>query len=370
MGRIKDQYTCLPSSEPPSGGFPPLSLERIVSDPRVTGLGSCWHLKAGKRREKKLVKGSKWPQSPSPLTVDPFVFLCLAMGIPAPPQMLSPFLPCRPLLFASQWIYSPPYLILIKAPFSLPPQHNQLKKNELVSHCFYHFGSKRMLCLARSAPSQKMNQQLLWQKLFPEWGNRDKKKTGQGEVSVVGIASPPPPRGTSLPFTGEGSPAAGGASPSAPSMAAGPGGAILWAVLAGGCCPRLCPAGGAAGRGVPAPWWGAGGSGKARATQIPAGLPESPVSARQVAGRLCRPNDRETLICPGTALWRGLPCTHPREKDELFLCVLMDLDPYLAVLSGNLARIIHSTLWAARSWRRQWFTVPPDHCHPLSLSNN
>lgn len=245
MGRIKDQYTCLPSSEPPSGGFPPLSLERIVSDPRVTGLGSCWHLKAGKRREKeKLVKGSKWPQSPSPLTVDPFVFLCLAMGISAPPQMLSPFLPCRPLLFASQWIYSPPYLILIKAPFSLPPQHNQLKKNELVSHCFYHFGSKRMLCLARSAPSQKMNQQLLWQKLFPEWGNRDKKKTGQGEVSVVGIASPPPPRGTSLPFTGEGSPAAGGASPSAPSMAAGPGGAILWAVLAGGCLPAAVPGGG------------------------------------------------------------------------------------------------------------------------------
>lgn len=300
----------------------------------------------------------------------PLCFSLFGDGYSAPPQMLSPLLPCRPLLFASQWIYSPPYLILIKAPFSLPPQHNQLKKNELVSHCFYHFGSKRMLCLARSAPSQKMNQQLLWQKLFPEWGNRDKKKTGQGEVSVVGIASPPPPRGTSLPLTGEGSPAAGGASPSAPKMAAGPGGAILWAVLAGGSCPQLCPGGRAAGRGVPAPWQGAGGSGKVRATQIPAGLPESPVSARQVVGRLCRPNDRETLICPRTALWHGLPCAHPWEKDELFLCVLMDLDPYLAVLSGNLARIIHSMLWAARSWRRQWFTVPPDHCHPLSLSNN
>lgn len=140
----------------------------------------------------------------------PLCFLCLVMGIPTLPQMLSPFLPCRALLFASQCIYSPPYLILIKAPCSPPLQHNQLKKNELVSHCFYHFGSKWMLCLARSAPSQKMNQQLLWQKLFPEWGNRDKKKTGQGGVSVMGTASPSLPWGMSLPFAEEGSPAAGG----------------------------------------------------------------------------------------------------------------------------------------------------------------
>lgn len=106
------------------------------------------------------MEGSKGPQSPSALTTDSLVFLYLVMVIPVPPQMLSPFLPSRSLLFASQWIYSPPYLILIKAPIS-PPPHNQLKKNELVSHCFYHFGSKQMLCLARSAPSQKMNQQLL-----------------------------------------------------------------------------------------------------------------------------------------------------------------------------------------------------------------
>lgn len=101
---------------------------------------------------------------------------------------------------------------------------------------------------------------------------------------------------------------------------------------------------GAVGRGAPVPWQGAGGVGKARVTQIPAGLPESPVSARQVMGRVCRSINQETLICPGTAQWCGLLCTHPWEKDESCLWVLMDLNPHLFVLSTNLARIIHSTL--------------------------
>lgn len=269
---MKDQYTCLPSSEPCSGGFSPLSPEGMVLDLKVTGLGSCWYLKGRKCREKeKLVKGSKQPRSPSPLTMDPFVFLCLVMDIPELPQMLSPLLPCRALLFASQWIYLPPYLILIKLPFSPPPlKPNRLKKNELVSHCFYHFGSKRMLCLACSAPSQKMNQQLLWQKLFPEWGNRDKKKTGQGEVSAVGTASPQPPWRTSLPFTGEGNSAAGEDNPHPPVWRHGQEVSFCDGV-GQGLLPMAVPRRGAVGRGAPVPWPGAGGLGIARVTQIPAG---------------------------------------------------------------------------------------------------
>lgn len=121
MERIKDQYICLPSLEPSLGGFSPLNVEGKVLGLRVTGLGSCCHLDGGKCRDEKLVKGSKGPQSPSPLAMDSLIFLCLVMSIPAPPQMPSPFLPSRALLLASQQIYSPPYLILIKAPIS--PHH-------------------------------------------------------------------------------------------------------------------------------------------------------------------------------------------------------------------------------------------------------
>lgn len=124
MERIKDQYTCLLSLEPSLGGFSPLSLEGKVLDLRVTGKSPGKLLTSGwwkVERQEVGEGGSKGPQSPSSLPVDCLVFLCLVMVIPAPPQMLSPFLPSRALLFAFQWIYSPPYLILIKTPIS--PHH-------------------------------------------------------------------------------------------------------------------------------------------------------------------------------------------------------------------------------------------------------
>lgn len=147
-----------------------------------------------------------------------------------------------------------------------------------------------------------------------------------------------------MPFAGEGNPAAGRASPLAPRHGSGARKHHFVTGAGRGLLSVAMPGRGAAGRGAPAPWQRAGGLGKARVTQTPAGLPESPGSAMQAVGCLCRHIDQETVFCPRTVLWCGLLCACPWENDELFLCVLTDLDPYLAVLSCNLARVIHSTL--------------------------
>lgn len=134
-----------------------------------------------------------------------------------------------------------------------------------------------------------------------------------------------------MPFAGEGNLATGGTSPLTPSMGLG---APFrdWGQLGAA----------AVGQGAPAPWWGAGVSGTARVTHIAAGLPKGCISDRWVTGQFCRHIDQETLVCPGTALWCGLLCACPWKKDELFLRVLLDLDPYLVTLSGNLAHFIHA----------------------------
>lgn len=196
-----------------------------------------------------------------------------------------------------------------------------------------------MLCLAHWAPCQKMNQQLLWQKLFPEWGNRDKKKTGQEEVSAVGIASPSLPWDKSLPFAGEGNMATGGTSPLTPSMGLG---APFrdWGQLGAAACGRA--------------WEGSGG------TRCPSTLVGSwcfrdsksdphchrssqRLCLRQVGGRavLQAHWSRNTcLFWDCTMVWFALRLSV--EKGWIILRVLLDLDPYLVTLSGNLAHFIHA----------------------------
>lgn len=196
------------------------------------------------------------------------------------------------------------------------PPHNQLKKNELVSHCFYHFGSKQMLCLACSAPSQKMNQQLLWQKLFSWMGKQRKKENRPGGGVCSGHCQPPITMGNVF--------------------------ALHWGRWRGWRCPP-CPQHelvcgwcwmGSDARGCA--WESSNGMGWFRESKSDPKLCRlfSKPHFRQagsVSSYRCTEQETpicelETPLCPCMALWHGGVCAQPWEKDELFLCVWMDLD--------------------------------------------
>lgn len=160
VGKIKDNR--LPLSVLYAGSSCLSAKHHITSHP------SYWfrnHLNSRKHSEKREVHVQQ-QMSRDVLTLprDASVSLCLVMNVTSPAEMLSPShaVWSLTLCISLDLFFSLSNFHYAFSPFSSPTKHNQLKKNELASHCFYHFGSKRMLCLAHSATSQKMNQQLLW----------------------------------------------------------------------------------------------------------------------------------------------------------------------------------------------------------------
>lgn len=105
------------------GSFAPLYLQGIVSD--LSYWSENWLTPdGGKHSEKGKVHAGQWMTWEAPIFPGTPLFPFIWQWVSHRPFRCSPSpVPFGALLSASHWIYSPPYLILIKDPFSLPLPH-------------------------------------------------------------------------------------------------------------------------------------------------------------------------------------------------------------------------------------------------------